>query len=178
MNILKLKNWQIFLLMYCGPSLIIAPLQLLLQKLIGGDVPSNFTLWLILFFMAWYIWEYTIGNSLSRLIHPDQKFNKVVYNIFYLLKVAITIYIMVTLITLSESDMTPILSIIPLYFIWVGASWYIIYQNAKIIRSAEVNRVVYFSDFFHYFFMLLFLPFGIWLIQSRVNQIVNTKNIA
>jgi hypothetical protein len=177
MNILKLKNWQIFLLIYCGPSLIIGPLQFLLQKL-SEDAPDNFILWLILFFMAWYIWEYTIGNILSRLIHPEQKFNKVVYKIFYGLKVAITIYIMVTLITLSESDMTPILSVIQLYFIWVGASWYIIYQNAKIIRSAEVNRVVYFSDFFHYFFMLLFLPFGIWLIQSRVNQIVNTKNIA
>lgn len=174
-RILKLRNWAIFLLIYCVPGFIVTPVSYLTDQLVGGDSVSNFTIWISSFFIVWYTWEFSIGNSLSRFIHQDQKFNRILYTIIFVSKGFIVIYVIVTIVTSAELDLILILAMIPLYLFWIIFSWYIIYQNSKIIRSGEINRPVYFSDFYHYFFLQLFLPVGIWLIQLRINELVKAK---
>ncbi|QHL87240.1 hypothetical protein GU926_07260 [Nibribacter ruber] len=42
---------------------------------------------------------------------------------------------------------------------------------AKTIKSIELSKEARFGDYFFYSFLILFLPFGIWILQPRINRI-------
>ena len=46
------------------------------------------------------------------------------------------------------------------------------YFVAKTFKTAELQRKVSFSDFAGDFFLVWFLPIGIWIIQPKINRMV------
>lgn len=174
-QILKIKNWLLFLLIYFLPGTIVIPITYITADLMELPHSNGLLVWLASFFVCWYAWEFAIGNILSRYISPEQKFNKTLYNLFFTFKTFIVAYVLYLIATEPALDFVMVISLLPLYLFYIFFTWYIFYQNAKIIRAAELNRPVYFNDFFHYFFLQFVLPIGIWLIQSRINAVVNVK---
>ena len=48
---------------------------------------------------------------------------------------------------------------------------YCIYFIAKSFKASEINRPVTFSDYSGEFWMILFLPIGIWFLQPRIKNL-------
>jgi len=62
--------------------------------------------------------------------------------------------------------------IIPLQIISIFCMFYCIYITAKTFKSAQLQRSVAFSDFVGEFFLTLFFPVGVWIIQPQINKMV------
>lgn len=50
---------------------------------------------------------------------------------------------------------------------------YLIYCCAQIMKTIELKRHIKFSDFAGECFLILFFPIGIWIIQPRINKIMD-----
>ena len=51
--------------------------------------------------------------------------------------------------------------------------FYSLYFVAKTFKTVELQREVTFSDFAGEFFMIWFFPIGIWVIQPKINKMIN-----
>lgn len=49
---------------------------------------------------------------------------------------------------------------------------YVLYFVAKTFKTAELQKEVTFSDFAGEFFLIWFYPIGVWIIQPKINKIV------
>ena len=54
----------------------------------------------------------------------------------------------------------------------------IVYFVAKTYKTVELQRQVSFSDFAGEFFMIWFYPIGIWIIQPKLNKIIENESAA
>ena len=45
---------------------------------------------------------------------------------------------------------------------------------AKTIQTAESQRTVSFGDYIGNFFLIWFLPIGVWILQPKINELVAT----
>ncbi|HPM30467.1 MAG TPA: hypothetical protein PLJ60_09020 [Chryseolinea sp.] len=62
--------------------------------------------------------------------------------------------------------------IFPLHLFSMFCIFYSLYFVAKTFKTVELQRETTFSDFAGEFFMIWFYPVGIWIIQPKVNKMV------
>jgi len=62
--------------------------------------------------------------------------------------------------------------IFPLHLLSMFSMFYCLYFVAKTFKTVELQRETTFSDFAGEFFMIWFYPIGIWIVQPKVNKMV------
>ena len=62
--------------------------------------------------------------------------------------------------------------ILPLHLFSMFCIFYIMYFVSKTLKTVELQREVKFGDFVGEFFMVWFFPIGIWMIQPKVNKMI------
>ncbi|WP_338392376.1 hypothetical protein [Fulvitalea axinellae] len=63
--------------------------------------------------------------------------------------------------------------IVPLHFLSMFSILHTLYFSAKTFKTAELQREAEFSDFIGEFFMIWFYPIGIWIVQPKINKMIN-----
>ncbi|MFN7651888.1 MAG: hypothetical protein ACK5PC_01575 [Cyclobacteriaceae bacterium] len=66
--------------------------------------------------------------------------------------------------------------IVPMHLFSMFCIFYSLYFVAKTFKTVELQRETAFSDFAGEFFLIWFYPIGIWIIQPKINKIVETSN--
>ena len=61
------------------------------------------------------------------------------------------------------------------YFLSIFGTFFIIYQTAKIYKTAELKRKVKFKDFIGEFFLFGFYFIGIWILQPKINKLIENQ---
>jgi hypothetical protein len=64
--------------------------------------------------------------------------------------------------------------IIPLHLFSMFCIFYCLYFVSKTFKTAELQRQTTFSDFAGEFFLLWFYPVGIWIVQPKINKMVES----
>ncbi|WP_101311729.1 hypothetical protein [Labilibaculum manganireducens] len=62
--------------------------------------------------------------------------------------------------------------IVPLHLFSMFCIFYCLYFVAKTFKTVELQREVSFFDFAGEFFMIWFFPIGIWIVQPKVNKMI------
>ncbi|MFA9212737.1 MAG: hypothetical protein ACEQSR_02705, partial [Candidatus Methylacidiphilales bacterium] len=62
--------------------------------------------------------------------------------------------------------------IIPLHLFSMFCIFYVLYFTAKTFKTIDLQREVSFSDFAGEFFTIWFYPIGIWIIQPKINKML------
>ena len=62
--------------------------------------------------------------------------------------------------------------IIPLHLFSMFCIFYCLYFVAKTFKTVELQREVSFSDFAGEFFLFWFFPIGIWIVQPKINKMI------
>jgi type III secretory pathway component EscS len=179
-KLLKARHWKIFILIFIIPY----SLQFIAMY-ISKDSPElmlTFTpIIIIIFFICFFGWLYSVAIGLQTKT-PDSVKMKIKKFKFLLLIPMIYIpfiFGLMTFITnfITQSDGSTMTFIIPIMLVFHLLSmfglFYSFYFTAKTLKTVELNREVTFSDFAGDFFLFLFFPIGVWVIQPRVNQIIN-----
>ena len=66
--------------------------------------------------------------------------------------------------------------LIPLHLFSMFCMFYLLYFCSKTIKSIELKREALFGDYIGEFLLLWFFVIGIWIIQPKINKMVD-KNI-
>jgi bacteriorhodopsin len=62
--------------------------------------------------------------------------------------------------------------VVPLHLFSMFYIFYTLYFAAKTVKTVELQREVTFSDFAGEFFLIWFYPVGVWIIQPKVNKMI------
>jgi hypothetical protein len=191
---LKAKHWQLFLLTIGIP--------LIFQFLMMGSMISNFTsqtnpdptmmfnymkffpVIMILFMIIFFGWFWSVAIGLQKKVPENITMKVKKFKIFFFIPI---VYILIFLAFISLS-MNGLFStypepnagiigglfavIIPLHLFSMFCIFYSLYFVAKTFKTVELQREVKFGDFAGEFFMIWFYPIGIWIVQPKINKMI------
>ncbi|RLD66778.1 MAG: hypothetical protein DRI84_04060 [Bacteroidetes bacterium] len=148
---------------------------------------------MILLAIVNYGWIWAVGAGLQEKVPPyvPMKARKFKWFIgipfFYFIALAflMSFLLMSLLPDLLNGDIIPNLSlifgslavIIPLHLFSIFAIFYSMYFAAKTIKSVELQREARFEDFIGEFFLIWFFPIGVWILQPRINKMLNSTEV-
>ena len=164
--LLKIKHWQLFLLVIIAPILIAVTVS-------GLNITSEpiFPLIPLLMFLTYFSWIWTICIGLTTHLTQELSVRVSIINILgTLLIVSILFRFWIEFINgehaISDSSLIDILDAI-----FVILSLAFMNLAAKIFKSAELHKSTRFSEHIGEFFLIWFFPLGIWNLQPRINRI-------
>jgi hypothetical protein len=184
-NILKAKHWQIFLFTFGLPFILELILILMsIESLVPGTMVEVMPLILLLFLAGIFIWFWSIGIGLQSKIPIGVKMKVTKFKLFLILPF---IYMLVFLVIMEfmtngliengqQSNVLTAIGtfaiILPMHVLSMFGMLYSLYFVAKTFKTVELQREVTFSDFAGEFFMIWFFPIGIWIIQPKINKMI------
>ncbi len=190
---LRAKHWQLFLLTYGLPLLFqIIMLALIFSGWQPAGEPRHLSPWIAPHFTGTIAlsfitvavlcgWFWSIGVGLQGKLPEDLRMRTgkfkiaflvmtlcalLFFGIFYIVVIGI---LPVSRILISTTSFL----IFGMYYIFSGlCALYCLYFVSKTIKTAELQREVSFGDFIGEFFLIWFFFIGVWIVQPRVNALV------
>lgn len=144
------------------------------------NIASLFRLIATAIFFIW-IWSVVVGLQKKIPENIEMKIGR--FKFFFFTPIILLLSFYIIIILRLDNFMTPntafafllfgtVLMIILFVLICVLQT---IYFAAKTLKTVELQREVKFGDFSSEFFLMVFIPIGIWSIQPRVNRIASYK---
>jgi hypothetical protein len=156
------------------PLLILFILSVIPTLLINGN-PQLWAFTNIVIFIFFSLWEYSI---VARLVSKSKHEIKLTKFTRTLILTTIYICLLSTYFALTYENyddpkwLLPII-IIGQFFLFFSA-FYIIRFFARTIAIVELGRTTKFTDYFEYFVMIIFFPFGIWWLYPKIKSLIET----
>jgi len=199
---LKAKHWQLFLLTFGLPFVLQMVVMIgVFSSMASGGVDNIATMFryfslfpviMIVFAGVLYGWYWSVGVGLQKKVPENIKmkvgrfkvffFIPLVYILFFTLLFGLLFSRLIDIGAFIEegSGEPPIALfsmfgiIFPLHLFSMFCMFYNLYFVAKTIKTAELQRRVEFSDFVGEFFLTWFYPIGIWILQPKINKMVES----
>ena len=186
---LRLKHWQLFLLLLGAPLLFqfYALFALLWNlkadpNLADENIVNYFEVFpwvMILFTGIFFGWFWSIAIGLKDKIPTDITMKTTRFKFFFFIPLAYIVLVMIYLGNLFNGFQADdfeiggwIISIVlPLHLFSMFCMFYVIYYVAKTIKTVELQRKAVFGDFVVEFFLLWIYFIGIWVLQPRINKL-------
>jgi len=185
--ILKLKHWQLFLILFAIPFGIQIYAAI---SMINGRGPQFFFSVmppvLVLTMTMYFCWFYIMGSALYELRPRGVKLSLTRFRLLMFVPVIYAVVVFGFLFlyisgNLSGADLRPgpwiPFVILPLHLFSMFCVLHTLYFLAKALKTAETQQEVRFGDFAGEFFMLWFFPVGIWIIQPRINKLFSQNAV-
>jgi hypothetical protein len=194
---LKAKHWHLFLLTFGIPMIFqFLMMGTMLASFGNGTEPDPsamfnffkvFPVVMIIFAGTFFGWFWSIAIGLQSKVPVNVKMKTKKFKVFFFIPMTYILLILIGIGTamsgfpdMVESGDTPDIGligsmmgiIIPLHLFSMFCIFYSLYFVAKTFKTVELQRETTFSDFAGEFFMIWFYPIGIWIIQPKVNKMV------
>lgn len=217
-QVLKLKHWVFFVLVYGLPTIIqfigfqgfasnmngiitkIEPNGKQVEEVFTNMFNTMFTIMPFIIgipIIVIFIWLISVGLGLQKKLPLKLQKNTIFFilaNITSGTLVFLAFYKMMnffgsffyTMFNNIENDNMQnfipdfsSLSIVPLLFMTALITYiYVFYFAAKTIKTAETQKEMKFGDFASEFFLIVFFPIGVWILQPRINKLVLAEETA
>ncbi len=174
--LVKIKAWQLCAVMF--GSVYVLPM-LLLSCRVGNHLLSSYSWMIFLVIYVGYLW--ILGFTLSKEISLTTGFwfwlfnialaYVLIYNLFFLTMMSSGFYHMNRIVTGSEFFK----SIMPFHTAAMVCMLYGLIYDARVFVSKQRKKAVKLDDYIGAFFLLWFLPIGIFWIQPRVVDLLANK---
>lgn len=191
---LKAKHWQLFLLTFGIPIVIQFIMMGLMISNLGKETNTDptmifgymnfFPIMMLVFLGVLFGWFWSVAIGLQGKIPENVKmkvkkfkilfFIPMVYMLFIILFMGISMNQLLTIETEPNGALVGILLaiVLPIHFLSMVCIFYCLYFVAKTFKTVELQREVSFSDFAGEFFMIWFYPIGIWIMQPKINKMI------
>jgi hypothetical protein len=192
---LRAKHWHLFLLTFGIPTLFQFILMgTMFASIANGTEPNPssflsffavFPVLIIVFAGTFFGWFWSIAIGLQDKIPTNVKMKTGTFKVFFFIPITYMFLISIGMETamsgVFESIEEPNVGliagsmaiIIPLHLFSMFCIFYCLYFVSKTFKTIELQRETTFSDFAGEFFLLWFYPIGIWIIQPKINKMVD-----
>jgi hypothetical protein len=176
MKLYLLKSWQLFMLTMLSAILSAVFRLKAFSPALGPEasliLSQGFSYVFVLSFAFW-IWG--MGIALSRL-SPNRRVDTGFFhfNILFatLYRMSLDSWSTVHLLQTGESpELGSMIWIIPLHVYALLGVLYCIYEDARLLVSAEEGQPQAFRQFRKTFLQILFFPVGLWSVQPRLRKL-------
>jgi hypothetical protein len=191
---LKAKHWQLFLLT-CGIPIIFQFIMMgtMFASISSGKQPdpttflsffSFFPIMMMIFVGTFFGWFWSIAIGLQNKAPANLKMKTGKFKVFFFIPIVYMLLICITMVTamsgMFESSEEPNAGLIassmaiifPLHLFSMFCIFYCLYFVSKTFKTVELQRETTFSDFAGDFFLIWFYPIGIWIVQPKINKMV------
>lgn len=191
---LKAKHWQLFLLTF--------GITFIFQLVMMGSIISNFTtqsnpdptiiinymkffpVVMILYMAILFGWFWSVAIGLQKKLPENVMMKVKKFKIFFFIPL---VYILMFMVFFSvfinelfSGNPEPNVGIIgvlfvvifPLHLFSMFCIFYSLYFVAKTFKTVELQRDVKFGEFVGEFFMIWFYPIGVWIVQPKINKMI------
>ncbi len=178
--LLKIKHWQLFLLVCVIPLILFLPEIKITNRVLYITIPDSFQFSLIVTSLLIFFWFMNLGNMLHKKLPPSVKMK---IGSFRSLLTFCFLYLLLRSLALNwiNDDPQNLDRFLLVYIgnlIYIICMVYCIWFLAKELKSVELQQSVTFTDFISEFFLIWFFPVGIWVLQPRINKLYqNSENI-
>ena len=175
--LLKLKHWQLFLITWGIPVGINAFSFSNPERLV-----KLFPLMMMVFIVGIFGWIWAISTELHKKLPTDVHMNikgfKIIFSVPILYLLALTCWMAYQFYFRFPEGSSNIGSIIIIiiavvHFVSMVCTLFGLRFAAQTLRSVELGRLARFSDYAIEFFLIWFSPIGFWVLQPRVNRLVD-----
>lgn len=172
---LRAKHWQIFILLFAWPTIA--------DFAAAGHIPARLCSWhdlgtfgfvylstmelYLLCFLGWYA---SMGLFFHSLVKLELRMSTGFF-CFALFYPAIYALIFFPVVMMHDSQFLTRFVLLPAHLICMVCIIYVFYFVSKCLMLAQTGRPVSFGEFARPFFLLWFIPIGIWIIQPQVNKL-------
>jgi hypothetical protein len=178
---LKAKHWQVFLFTIGIPMVfqffiigaVLSDPEVSPASIANLMVFAPILVVVVLFGVFGWFWSIAIG--LQSKIPENVKMNVTRFKIFFFIPLFYILLLtgfMVFLIKGKNPDVAMFMAIFPIHLFSMFCILHTMYFISKTIKTVELQRESEFSDFVGEFFLFWFYPFGIWILQPKINKIV------
>ncbi|HWI89913.1 MAG TPA: hypothetical protein VNT20_01510 [Flavisolibacter sp.] len=169
-RLLYFKHWQLFLLIViCGAWVSPSPLR----ELINSVAITTFLAWI--YSIGFYGQDRIVELGLKSMNLKLFKTNVIIVAIMCLIGLVYSVIANETNdVASSGFGLADILLLIASFY-FVFTFFYSILFVCKTIAKVEYRREVSFSDYFDYFFFMVSVIVGIWVLQPKVNRLIASK---
>jgi hypothetical protein len=192
---LRAKHWQLFLLTVAIP--FIFQMVVMVTMTIKMVNPANlgdpmfmfgymkiFPIMMALLMGVLFGWFWSVAVGLQPKVPAHVKMKVRKFKVFFFLPL---IYLFGFLLFFAflpfnqiGTESTPNLGfvglfmaiVVPLHLFAMFCIFYSLYFVAKTFKTVELQREVTFSDFAGEFFLFWFFPIGVWIVQPKINRMV------
>jgi len=161
---LRAKHWQLFVPLVTGPLLF----------LVFGN-RYNLSLLAALSLVCYLTWLWAAGLFLTAAARPALRLK---FGLFWFDFSCFMLYSLTAVSLLDKKLSLPdsllgalAIAFIPLHFLTMFCVFHILYFVSKSLLLVETDGPVSFRDYAGAFFLIWFLPLGIWTIQPRINRL-------
>jgi len=193
---LSLKHWQLFISSVGLPLLLILVCLgfIVVQISNNSNIDSIFPYFVFILFINlltpllrllwnWFTTKALLAQLPSTVLLKPLLFKICFYSILTCFSL-ITLYLVICLQinnTIQEFlevilEIEIFILFFPLLTIISLASFYILFFQAKVLKSVELQKEALLKDYINYFFLLWFYPIGLWIIQPRFNALSTSKD--
>lgn len=185
---LRAKPWQIFIIIFIIPY----SLQSLAMTQTHND-PERMIYYtpfiMIVFLLGLFGWLGSIITGLKEKVPAEIKMKIRKFKLFLLIPMiympfAFALYdLVIDNMEKSNGEPSGIMMVIsfaiifPLHILSIFGFLHSFYYVAKTYKTVELKREVSFSDFAGEFFLLLLFPVGIWVLQPKIQKLIENQNI-
>jgi len=191
---LKAKHWQLFLLTFGIPMIFqFVMMGSMFANVATGNNPDPsfmfnymkfFPIMMILFMGVFFGWFWSVAIGLQSKVPDVVKMKVKKFKIFFFIPMAYILFIILFMGIQMNGLMTGgtepsggligslVAIIVPLHLFSMFCIFYSLYFVAKTFKTVELQREVKFSDFAGEFFMIWFYPIGIWIVQPKINKMI------
>ena len=181
---LKLKHWQLFLLLVGIP---IALEFLTIGFIFSADDFASglqrflraFPILMFLYVAILFGWLWSTGVFLAKKLPSDAPMPSGLFKGAIIIP---TLYIMFLCWFVAKlmwgNEMSELFIdenlglILTAHFTSMACIFFVVFFNAKALKSVELQRPALLGDYVGEFFLFWFFPVGIWFLQPRINQLL------
>ena len=181
---LKLKHWQLFLLLVGIP---IALEFLTIGFIFSADDFASglqrflraFPILMFLYVAILFGWLWSTGVFLAKKLPSDAPMPSGLFKGAIIIP---TLYIMFLCWFVAKlmwgNEMSELFIdenlglILTAHFTSMACIFFVLFFNAKALKSVELQRPALLGDYVGEFFLFWFFPVGIWFLQPRINQLL------
>jgi hypothetical protein len=177
---LNLKHWQLFIITWGLP--LIVNIYSFSKPMILFQL---FPVVMLFFIMSTFGWIWSIGTVLHKKLPQGVKLNLAWLNVFLIVPI---LYMVIILYGFSFAVFSgangegfasafafyPAL-LITVHLLSMVMIFLALRFAAKVMKSVEIGRLAKFSDYAGEFFLIWFMPVGVWILQPRLNQMVKEQ---
>ncbi len=182
--LLKAKAWQIFMITIGLPiifEIIAIPFLVSDNPLFVMIAIPLISILCIIGFLCWF-WSIAVG--LQEKVPDGVKLKVIRFKAFFFIPLIYFVFLFSFSAFVSNGTtenglisngvaMARLMGVtFPLHLFSMFCIFYCLYFVAKTFKTVELQRAVTFSDFAGEFFLIWFFPVGIWIIQPRINKMV------
>jgi hypothetical protein len=176
--LLKLKHWQLFLITWGIPiaiNIFTFSRPALMVKL--------FPLMMLVFTVGIFGWIWAISTQLHKKLPMTVNLNirsfKVIFSVPIVYMLALTVWMAYQFyfrFPNGSSNVGAIILVVGfVHFVSMVCILVGLRFAAQTLRSVELGRLAKFSEYSTEFFLIWFSPIGFWILQPRLNKLMNDK---